>query len=454
MNAPVLRAWEETGDTTLLRRAFHVALDWSRFHDTKKATMSWMDMAVGLRAAQLAYFLDQIRLQNLLPTESESRRLDRLIAGHTKRLSNPKFLTMNNHGLFQAYGLKMIEVATSAKESIADTLLDQVLQTQFTDEGVHKENSPDYHQLISKVLASFNENGRLSNDVVATIAKAAAHQPAFVFPNGMMAAVGDTAGKGTPPLEQERLRVDDFSASGYLAVRKKSSMLFVTGMAQSYAHKHADELSFQFFHNGEFVFIDGGKYSYARDEWRDYFVSADAHNTISLVGAQIPIRSVALTGSLLDKPTVEDGKVSITGHVERKLLFKHSRTIVYDPDSELLIQDKLSSTEEQTFVSTLLLAPGLKPTRTNSGFELTLKSGQLLHAKTDAELEFVTGQKDPILGWWSPSYGKMEPTVAVRAYRTGKQALIKWSITFKLLYLCVFDDGTFSAAAAAVGLLA
>lgn len=68
-----------------------------------------------------------------------------------------------------------------------------------------------------------------------------------------------------------------------------STQLFITGTSNTdySAHKHADELSFELFHNGELVIIDPGKYSYNSNAYRNYVLSARAHNTFSLENIEI-----------------------------------------------------------------------------------------------------------------------------------------------------------------------
>jgi len=50
------------------------------------------------------------------------------------------------------------------------------------------------------------------------------------------------------------------------------------------AHAHADMFSFELYIGGERVFVDSGVYEYTAGEWRDYFRSTRAHNSLEIKG--------------------------------------------------------------------------------------------------------------------------------------------------------------------------
>jgi hypothetical protein len=54
-------------------------------------------------------------------------------------------------------------------------------------------------------------------------------------------------------------------------------------------HKHADDLSFTLHARGRDIFVDGGTYTYEPGEFRRYFVSALAHNTVVVDGRNYPV---------------------------------------------------------------------------------------------------------------------------------------------------------------------
>jgi hypothetical protein len=106
--------------------------------------------------------------------------------------------------------------------------------------------------------------------------------PWLVHPNKQLVAIGNSDGRrvkvGCPDdaeiytVNGQSIIFGDYIDSGYFSLRtpcnvssEEASQIFITGIAnierQYVAHKHADELSFELFHNGRLIFVDSGKYS-------------------------------------------------------------------------------------------------------------------------------------------------------------------------------------------------
>jgi hypothetical protein len=94
---------------------------------------------------------------------------------------------------------------------------------------------------------------------------AAVERPRLAFPHGGYYLLGKDF--GTP---QEVRMVVDCGALGYLSLA---------------AHGHADALAFTLSMGGEEFLVDPGTYAYhTQREWRDYFRSTAAHNTVQVDG--------------------------------------------------------------------------------------------------------------------------------------------------------------------------
>ena len=68
--------------------------------------------------------------------------------------------------------------------------------------------------------------------------------------------------------------------------------LFTTAY-HSNVHKHADDLSFLLTYGKTDYFVDSGKYSYNEHEYRKYFRSTLAHNTITVDGKSYPLQQAS-----------------------------------------------------------------------------------------------------------------------------------------------------------------
>jgi hypothetical protein len=210
-------------------------------------------------------------------------------------------------------------------------------------------------------------------------------------------------------------------------------MLFMTGMAYSVGHKHADDLSFELFEAGRRVLIDSGKYGYAPiDPMRDYVLSAAAHNTISLRGVMIAPENIHVGGSSL-KPVVQRNEFfELGGEIKRPRLFEQRRRLFYRPGEYLVVHDQLASGRSRHYVSSLHFAPDLAVAIEGRAATAKLSKHREVRAELldiDCTIEMAQGQKDPLLGWSSQGYLKMEPTPTVRAICPGDRRTITWVVS-------------------------
>jgi hypothetical protein len=99
-----------------------------------------------------------------------------------------------------------------------------------------------------------------------------------------------------------------FADGGYFVMRdgwsdKSNYLLFDCGPhgALNCGHAHADALSFELAANGRTVLVDPGTYTYTGSkEMRDWFRSAQAHNTVTLDGVSSSIPDGAFTWKTIE----------------------------------------------------------------------------------------------------------------------------------------------------------
>jgi len=448
MMDPLLNEYFKSGSQQSLHEAFSYALDWFSYHYERKlrATMAWYDMAAGIRAMKLALFVDRYHAGELKLRAEEAQRLMTLVDEHATRLQDGGFIADNNHGLFQVFGLNLLCTVAADREpcahgrEFAEQRFSQLLEHQFTAEGVHREHSPSYHFFVSRIINDLGGAKRFDDPkLTAILEKTAAVEAWLLDPSGKEVAIGDSGSKASRPSQQpESPVVGDFSRSGYAIVRGKGSMLFVTGMANSLTHKHADDLSFVLFEHGRPLFIDSGKYGYANDPMRRYVESAAAHNTISLLNDEIGPSDITMSGSSLKSVATDEEGFSITGKIKRPGLFEQERKIRYVPGTSIVIHDEISSSSKQEFVSSLHLAGDLQPERVEDGFDVSLPDGKTIRARLDpgsgnapCRIEIARGQNDPVLGWETVDYLKMKPASVARAICPGQTRSITWNIALQ-----------------------
>ena len=460
-----LRAYADGGDVEWLRRVLDIALDWKRFHFDHggRSDFAWHDHATGLRASRLAFLLDRILAGELVIGDADLEDLLLLADRHARKLQDPDFLAPGNHAVFQLAGLDgLCEAASwrracaSARSYARDAFV-ELVRTQFTEEGVHTENSPSYHLGIASAVGRITANGRFAlPEVTRTIERARAVAPWLTWPNGDFVEVGDSGGNGpllpstvTPTcLDQGGCwAVGDYSRSGYAIVRSlpsappdEASLLFIKGPGKLQGHKHADELGFVLMAHGRKIFVDSGSYGYNHDEARRHVVSAKAHSIPSLAGRELGPKDVDVEAGRLEPVRVVDSRFVVQGSVERRRrirggflldrFFRHERTFRYAPGDALTITDRMHNRTNSRWVSNLHLAADLEPVPAESGFSVRV-GDRLVRAEfrgEGCEIAVVEGETDPYQGWVTVGYLELAPAPVVSATCPADLVDTEWRI--------------------------
>jgi hypothetical protein len=196
------------------------------------------------------------------------------------------------------------------------------------------------------------------------------------------------------------------------------------------AHGHADALSVTLNINGHSIFVDPGTYSYhVSKEWRDYFVSTLAHNTIC-IDNQNQAKHAGDTiwhdhyrcslisqhnGGFLESVKAEHNGYKKTKHI-REVLFNRD-------DKSFTIQDEILKSEDNYQKCILLfhLHPQIKVEMlSRNHFSLIHPNGIILSVSID-DFSFISvfnGSKNPVLGWYSDSFMHNVPTNVLYAEKT------------------------------------
>jgi hypothetical protein len=464
---PIIREYHKTDNPKLLDEVLSIVTDWYDYHfiRNRESHMQWYDMATGIRAMKLAWIKQTLAENRTFSTQITREKINSLLEMHIEKLMDEKFLSTGNHAYFQLVGLRLAcsvnESSHQCKNEQAynNRMMERLLGKQFSDQGVHRENSPGYHVFTVSILKSLKIPDLYPENVMELIRKAGNITPWLVYPDATVARIGDSSGKYSkaPPIKgaifnvnNEQVLIGDYIRSGYFTVRtstntpsQQSTQLFITGISNKdyVSHKHADELSFELFHKGVLVFLDSGKYSYNSNKFRKYIISASAHNTVSIEGTKISPKDVDRSGSKLINYKKSGDELIITGSVIRPGLLKHTREFYVRPFANLQIKDIVQNDfdishkvkawiDDYKFTSNLHLNPELEPTWVS---EDTIRVKDLVDVKLisdNCELILVRGQTNPLLGWISFSYNDITPASVLKAQcpNVNKQQII-WNIT-------------------------
>ena len=464
MMDPILKEYVKTKDGKYLVEAVNLALDWFGFYrvnpDVNK--MQWYDMSAGIRAMKLAWISQELDKQTNLFSEKDREIIRVLVRDHIEKLLDDSFIANGNHAFFQLVGLRLLcssgkEVELCAPErKFNERHMQALLERQFTSEGVHRENSPAYHFFTLKTIQQLNINALYGANVNELILRASKVSPYLVYPDATVSRVGDSSGKynvglefSDPPakINGSEFIVGDFLKSGYFSIRtlvgaplRQSSQLFIKGVSfPDEAHAHADELSFELFHRGRLVLVDSGKYAYQKDDFREYVLSAAAHNTVSRANMNSGPSSIDKDRSEVGDAVVSDAGVSISGYIHRPGQFSHRRFIEFMPFSRLQIFDEfevddsgwssvLSFFNDPVFLSNLHVNPELKVRLLDSKTVEVVDYVTINLVSSNCVLRVVRGQKDPLIGWVSFSYNEISQASVVQAECTEKSGSLAWDV--------------------------
>jgi hypothetical protein len=193
------------------------------------------------------------------------------------------------------------------------------------------------------------------------------------------------------------------------------------GMGAS-AHGHGDSLSVVCAANGVEWLIDPGTYVYSSSrEWRDFFRSTPAHNTVVIdgmdQGEQIDwFKWRKLPAVRLERefthPVVDFAVGTHKGYARLPQPVNHRRKVVFVKPDYWLISDELMGDGKHFIAVFFHFAPDVSIQPYGQGWLATSGRERFLLLPFESALKFRTirGELSPIQGWSSSDYGHQEPT--------------------------------------------
>ena len=458
-----------------LQVAYDIALDWIDrfiFNETVQGFV-WYDMAVGQRATKIAYLLQKALKDNM----DEKIVLPLLIAAdiHMIELMQKELIsTHSNHGLFQMAGLLALSSSLPGMRhserctALARRFIFRMLDDHFTEDGLHKEHSSEYHIFMTNYISQLMEIGWLGDDAkLADLAERTLGATEWlVQPDGHILPLGDSKNipasqrlRYTPLISKNTFR--GFFQGGLGISRMLNDNgdvvehLSLTAQFHSRQHKHADDLSIHFSSSGKQFLVDSGTqpYNYETKE-RTYVESTRAHNAIEIDGMNTSRFSRDTFGSKLDIVEPAGRIVVLSGKVNHRALnnpdtpyneykssdrigikVAHRRIVVHDPQRFLLIVDLLSSAKSHEYIQWFHLHPELVAIIENEDSVcINDDTGEVIgeiSPLTDSdEVILAHGEIEPRLqGWTSISGTQLVPSSAIGFRRRGESTTFATILT-------------------------
>ena len=194
------------------------------------------------------------------------------------------------------------------------------------------------------------------------------------------------------------------------------------------AHAHADALSVEVRYDGVDILADPGTYCYhGEPQWRRYFRSTLAHNTIEVGGQDQSTSGGPFLWTRHAKSSLlgldSDSEGALTGwsaeHDGYRALdppLGHRRSVeLQSRFRQIEITDCLETTGRHKFRLALHLGPDLDAHQIGDKVELTWSNGGSAHRATirvaqELSWSLLKGQTDPVVGWYSSRFGEKQPT--------------------------------------------
>lgn len=235
-------------------------------------------------------------------------------------------------------------------------------------------------------------------------------QPGLAFPEG-----GYQLFESAPGTAHEIKGLVDVGPLGYLGIA---------------AHGHADALQLCLSVGGRPLLVDPGTYSYrAEREWRDYFRSTRAHNTVCVDELDQAVsggRFMWVRHMRASVHTVERGpmgqltlEASHDGYQRLASPVKHGRRVNFDPQaSRIVLLDRIESSEPHTLDWHWHIAPGWSVQTLEHGFSLRGHGAEVLVSIEGTQVgegSVHQGEELPApLGWYSEVYACKQPCTVLR----------------------------------------
>lgn len=223
--------------------------------------------------------------------------------------------------------------------------------------------------------------------------------------------------------------------SGYTVIRSQKGGRLVMdhgplGMAPLYNHGHADALSVLLSVDNVDFLVDPGTYQYNGDQkLRRYFKGTRAHNTVTIDGCD---QAEQLTSFIWGEPYTVEWSRGSNQHGQEYLVASHNgyrrlrepvshvRRLVWVDEEVFLLEDTFGGSGEHNFELNFHLYPNVAIEETSEGVRLQNGSRSVGLACIGERFSVIQGAKEPLCGWYSPSYGVLEKTITLQVKKTGR----------------------------------
>ncbi|MEB6262251.1 heparinase II/III domain-containing protein [Mammaliicoccus sciuri] len=282
----LIKEYIKMSDIQYLFKAKEIIDSWITFSEEYTTSMTWYDHPTANRTQviiELIYYLkkydDNFEVEKYL----EQLRI------HCKYLENDKNYRPNNHGIMMDRALLSAGLVLNNKFYYlkGKSRLQNTFWNSYSSNGVHLENSPEYHLMVTKMYTEIESYLNKHDDTLGTdlnnmLDFSKKYLENIQKPDGYIPPIGDSSEFKI----NSELNWNNFNdtESGLTIIKDEKHELylgFICGFSTS-THKHADDLSIVLNYKAKDYIIDSGKYNYSKTPERYYVVSNKAHSSFQL----------------------------------------------------------------------------------------------------------------------------------------------------------------------------
>jgi len=195
------------------------------------------------------------------------------------------------------------------------------------------------------------------------------------------------------------------------------------GISPGYGHGHADGLSFVLSIDGGPFVVDPGTMLYnGAPYWRNYFRGASAHNTVRM-DERDPARPIATflwsnpVEACLEHSRAGDGWRLLQAR-QKTRAFVHTRSIIHWYERGVVVGDIIQGRGTRGVDCFLHFHPDWVVAQEDVALFTAYRNKTVINIQfygcEQATSHSHFGSLDPILGWYSSAYGKLEPCTSLQ----------------------------------------
>jgi len=450
--------YDRTNRAEYPRHGVELILDWIRKNPVEKAAESWgswRTLEIGLRLVEWSRFVDRfaaeriIRPDELVTMLASLREQTEYLIAH----SGPR---RGNWGFMEQCGIGTVALVFPEFKD-ANRWLTSVLDNYATDtayqiyaDGSQEEMTTHYHAVVVHTLARLLDLARQRKHPVPprltdTLKRAATYAVVTLKPDLTLPMLNDGDAIDLTPLFGCLARTLDLPEAKHVLSRGREGpapplcrmfpnsglaifrdswkpdarcLIFDAGPFGT-GHQHEDALQFDVSAFGRSFIVDPGRYTYVEGPWRDYFVGTRAHSTIMIDGGQQvrrkhpelwrgekPIADQFVAG---DDLALAVGDYKAGYSVPTAEGVTHRREILFVHREYWVISDVLLGSGRHRVEQNFQYTPGKLRVAENMAVtgHPDANLAMLWLWPTAPQVQVREGRKDPPIGWYSNSYGRL-----------------------------------------------